>query len=129
MSSAVAQPITFVAVGAGGFAINLSVFAAAYELGVAYRAASVAAFLVSSAFIYVGNRRFTFRLGRDNFWSAYVRSILVAGVVAAMSTAVLSVLVERAGADPRIGQALSLAALTPVAFVLNKRWTFALGPT
>jgi putative flippase GtrA len=119
-----AQPIKFAAVGAGGFVINLTAFAAVFGLGVAYGAASVVAFLASSALMYVGNRYFTFRFRRDGFWPAYVRSLLVAGVVAALNTALLASLVEGAGVDPRVGQALSLSALTPVAFALTKRWTF-----
>jgi putative flippase GtrA len=124
MSGTVTQPIKFVVVGASGFVVNLSAFAAIFGLGVGYVTASVAAFAASSALMYLGNRYFTFRLGRDGFWSAYVRSSLAAAAVAALNTALLTSLVERAGVDPRVGQALSLTALTPIAFALNKRWTF-----
>jgi putative flippase GtrA len=124
VSETVAQPIKFAVVGAGGFAVNLAAFAVVLGVGVTYVAASLIAFLVSSALIYVGNRCFTFRLGRRGFVAAYVRSTLVAGVVAGLNTMLLVGLVEAAGADPRFAQALSLAALTPVAFMLTKRWTF-----
>jgi putative flippase GtrA len=124
VSGTVTQPIKFVVVGASGFVVNLSTFAAIFGLGVSYVTASVVAFVASSALMYLGNRYFTFRLGRDGFWSAYVRSSLVAAAVAALNTALLTSLVEGAGVDARVGQALSLTALTPIAFALNKRWTF-----
>jgi putative flippase GtrA len=40
-----------------------------------------------------------------------------------LTAALLAALVEGAAADPRLAQTLSLAAITPVAFLLNKRWT------
>ena len=39
-------------------------------------------------------------------------------------SAVLAFLVETVGLYAVYGQALSLLLITPVAFVLNKRWTF-----
>ena len=37
---------------------------------------------------------------------------------------ILAALVEGTGIDSRIGLAISLLLITPVAFVLFKRWTF-----
>ena len=72
--------------------------------------------------MYLGNRYFTFRLGNDGFWDAYVRYALVGGVVAGLNVAILAALVEGTGIDSRIGLAISLLLLTPLAFVLFKRW-------
>ena len=119
------EPIRFLLVGAGGYGVNLGVFAGLHALGTRYATASVSAYLVSNALMYLGNRRFTFRLGWDGFWSGYGRYFLVGLVVAALTVALLSGAVEGLGADSRAAQALALAAATPVAFVLNKRWTFA----
>jgi putative flippase GtrA len=129
LSSSVTQPVKFVLVGACGYAVNLVAFAALFTLGVAYVAASLVAYFGSNALMYLGNRYFTFRLGNGGFWPAYLRYLLVGCIVAGLNAALLATLVEGAGADPRVGQALSLAALTPVAFVLNKRWTFQLRTT
>ena len=120
------QPAKFVAVGAAGYVVNLATFAALYAVDVPYGAASVGAYFVSNTLMYLGNRYFTFRLGRDGFWSAYLRYVLVGLVVAGLTAAILALLVEALGLDPRLGQGVALLMLTPLAFVLNKRWTFQL---
>jgi putative flippase GtrA len=43
-----------------------------------------------------------------------------------LNALILGVLVERGIAEARAGQAISLLVVTPVAFVLFKRWTFGL---
>ena len=120
----VAQPVRFLVVGAAGYGVNLAAFAVLVAAGVRYLAASVASYLVSNALMYLGNRYFTFRLGREGFWAAYARYMIVGLVVAAMNAAVLAVLVEGLGLDETLAQALSLLAVTPPAYVLFKRWTF-----
>jgi putative flippase GtrA len=122
----VGQPSRFLVVGAVGYAVNVLAFAALYAAGTAYAAASVIAYLASNALMYLGNRYFTFRLGHDGFWSAYLRYLLVGIVVAALTALVLVFLVEALAVDPTLGQALSLLAVTPIAFLLIKRWTFRL---
>jgi putative flippase GtrA len=52
--------------------------------------------------------------------------MLVGAVVAGAVVGLLAVLVDVAGLDPRLGQAIALLAVTPIAFVLFKRWTFRL---
>ncbi len=121
-----AQPVKFLLVGAAGFVVNLAVFAVLYELGVPYLAASIASYSISNALMYLGNRYFTFALGHKGFWAAYARYAIVGVVIVGLNAAVLAVLVELGGLHATLGQALSLLALTPVAFVLNKRWTFQL---
>jgi putative flippase GtrA len=116
--------VKFVLVGAAGYVLNLSAFAALFALGTRYVAASLPAYFLSNAAMYVGNRYFTFRLAHDGFWAAYGRYVLVGAVVAGLTALFLSALVESAGIDPRLGQALSLATVTPVAFLLSKRWAF-----
>jgi putative flippase GtrA len=122
----VGQPVRFVIVGAGGYVLNLAVFALLYELGVPYVADSIASYFVANALMYLGNRYFTFRLGHEGFWPAYVRYVAVGFVVAALNAVLLVVLVELGGLPATVGQGVSLLLITPVAFVLNKRWTFQL---
>ena len=122
----VAQPAKFVLVGAGGYFVNLAAFALLVALDVPYVAASVVSYFISNALMYLGNRFFTFRLNREGFWSAYLRYMIVGAVVVALNALVLTALVEGTGVDARIGQAISLLAVTPIAFVLFKRWTFKL---
>ena len=103
-------------------------FAALYAADVSYAAAAVVAYLLSNALMYLGNRYFTFRLGREGLLQGYARYVVVGLLVVALNVVLLAGLVEGAGLDPRLGQAFSLLALTPVAFVANKRWTFQLRP-
>jgi putative flippase GtrA len=125
-SEAVAQPVKFLIVGAGGYVINLAVFAGFYELGLPYALNSVLSYFISNAVMYLGNRYFTFGLGHEGFWGAYLRYMLVGAVVAGAVVGLLAALVTGAGLDPRLGQAIALLAVTPIAFVLFKRWTFRL---
>jgi putative flippase GtrA len=122
----VGQPIRFLTVGAGGYGVNLLAFSALFAAGVDYVVSAVAAYFLSNALMYLGNRYFTFRLGHEGFVEGYARYVVVGLLVAALNVVLLAALVEGAGLDPRLGQAVSLAALTPVAFVANKRWTFRL---
>ena len=124
--TAAAQPARFLLVGAAGYGVNLLTFALLVGAGVGYVLAAVGSYLVSNALMYLGNRYFTFGLGHAGFWSAYARYVLVGFVVVALNAAVLATLVEWAGLDETLAQALSLLAVTPVAFVLFKRWTFRL---
>ena len=126
MNRSAAQPVKFVLVGAGGYAVNLSVFAALFGVGCPYVAASLFAYFCSNVLMYVGNRYFTFRLGHDGFWRSYARYLVVGAVVAGLNAALLAIIVEGANVDPRVGQAVSLLTLTPVAFLLVRRWTFQL---
>jgi putative flippase GtrA len=88
---------------------------------------SILSYFLSNALMYVGNRYFTFRLGHEGFWGAYLRYMVVGGAVAGLNVVILAALVEGTGIDSRAGLAISLLLITPVAFVLFKRWTFRVG--
>jgi len=100
------------------------VFAALYGVGWSYVLASILSYFASNALMYLGNRYFTFRLGHEGFWHAYLRYMLVGAIVVGLNVGVLVIIVELLHIDARIGQASSLLVVTPVAFVLFKRWTF-----
>jgi putative flippase GtrA len=128
VSTRLPQALKFVLVGTGGFLLNLCAFAALFGFGVWYLAASALAYLVSNAAMYVGNRYFTFGLSHRGFIGAYVRYLTVGAVVAGMTAALLTLLVEGFRVDPRAAQAAALTALVPVSFLLSKRWAFRLRP-
>lgn len=128
MSARIPQPVKFVAVGTGGFLLNVAAFTLLFDLGAWYLAASVLAYLASNAAMYLGNRYFTFGLSHDGFLGAYVRYVVVGAVVAALTALLLAVLVEGLGVDPRIGQALALSVLVPLSFHLSRRFAFRLTP-
>jgi putative flippase GtrA len=121
------QPLRFVVVGAGGYAINVAVFAWLVAGGTPYVACSIVSYLLANALMYLGNRYFTFRLRHEGFWTAYLRYVLVGVIVVAFNATLLALLVEGLGLAKTPAQAVSLLALTPVAFVLFKRWTFRVG--
>jgi putative flippase GtrA len=120
--AAAAQPVRFLIVGTAGYLANLAIFAGLLTAGLTYAANAVFSYFISNALMYLGNRYFTFRLGHEGFWSAYLRYILVGGVVAGLNIAILAALVEGTGIDSRIGLAISLLLITPIAFVLFKHW-------
>jgi putative flippase GtrA len=128
MSGRRSQPARFVLVGIGGFILNVLAFSALFHLGAWYVAASVVAYLVSNATMYVGNRYFTFGLSHDGLLAAYLRYLVVGCVVAVLTALLLVALVEGIGLDPLLGQALALSALVPLSFLLSKRFAFRLGP-
>lgn len=124
MNTAAAQPARFLVIGIGGYVVNVGLFAVLYGLGLPYILGSILSYFLSNAAMYVGNRYFTFRLGHEGFWRAYVSYMLVGAIVVALAAGLLAMLVEWLGVDPRLGQAVSLLLVTPAAFVLFKRWTF-----
>jgi putative flippase GtrA len=123
-----AEPAKFVLVGTAGYFVNLGVFSALYGAGTSYLPASIISYFVANTAMYLGNRYFTFRLGHAGFWGTYLRYLLTGAVVGGLAVGILAALVEGTGIDPRLGQAISLLLITPVAFVLFKRWTFRIRP-
>jgi putative flippase GtrA len=126
MGSRLAQPLKFLLVGTGGFVLNVCAFSALFGLGTWYVAASVLAYFLSNAAMYLGNRYFTFGLSHDGFVGAYVRYLVVGGVVAGLTVVLLAGFVEGLGIDPRLGQGLALTLLVPLSFVMSKRFAFQL---
>src|SRR5688500_8630572 len=118
------QPMRFVAVGAAGYAVNVALFAALHAGNMAYVPASVIAYLMSNALMYIANRQFTFGATSTGFWGGYLRYGLAGLLVAALNAATLTVLVRVAGVPPPPGAALSVLLITPVAFLLIRRCAF-----
>jgi putative flippase GtrA len=127
--TALPQPVKFVAVGTGGYVLNLLAFTGLFGIGIWYLAASVLAFMASNTAMYVGNRYFTFGLDHGGFLAAYARYALVGVVVAGLTALLLAGFVEGIGLDPRLGQALALSVLVPLSFLLSKRFAFRLRPS
>ena len=113
MGSWLAQPLKFLLVGTGGFVLNVCAFTALFGLGTWYLAASVLAYLLSNAAMYLGNRYFTFGLSHDGFLRAYLRYLVVGGVVAALTALLLAAFVEGLGMDPRPGRHSRSRCLCP----------------
>jgi putative flippase GtrA len=119
------QLIKFCAVGISGYVVNLSVFAACVEgLRLHHLVGASVAFLVAVTNNFWWNRHWTFdaRGGRAGFQAA--RFLAVSGAAFVVQLAVLELLVS-AGVTKLPAQAISIIAATPLNFVGNKMWSFA----
>jgi putative flippase GtrA len=115
----------FALVGASGYVVNLAVFAlAVHALGIHYRVAAVAAFLVSVANNFWWNRHWTFAAHDRHAGFQAMRFLLVSVVAFGFSYLVLILLVEDAGAAKVLAQAIAIVAATPLNFLGQKLWSF-----
>jgi len=119
-----AQLVRFCLVGGTGYFINLAVFGVlVHGFGVHHLVAAVGAFGVAWTCNFVFNKYWTFRRhDRTAFQQAW-RYLAVSVAAMAVGLVILDVLVQ---ADlPRLAaQAIAIAAVTPLNFLLNRRWSF-----
>lgn len=117
-----AQLLRFCAVGASGYVVNLAVFTVLVTLLDAhYVAAAVVAFCVAWVNNFVLNRAWTFRAGQLSMWRQAWRYLLVSVVALGMNLGVLHLLVVW-GMPEIPAQAVAIVAVTPVSFLLTRRW-------
>jgi len=120
----------FCAVGASGYVVNLIVFTLAVKvLGLHHLVGATLAFVVAVSNNFLWNRHWTFEVGRGRarFQAARFFAVSVAAFV--FAAALLEFLVSGLGLPEVPAQAISIAAATPLNFVGNKMWSFALGPS
>ncbi len=123
------QLVRFGVVGAFGFIVNLAVYAFfVHSIGVDYRVAAVAAWLVAVANNFILNRHWTFdaREGRKRFQA--LRFLLVSVVAFGFSLVLLTLLVEDAGLAKVPAQAIAVAASTPLTSSETSSGASARGP-
>jgi dolichol-phosphate mannosyltransferase len=121
------QLLKFCAVGVSGYAVNLCVFAVCVELlGIHHLLAATVAFVVAVTNNFWWNRHWTFqaRSGHAGFQAA--RFFTVSIVAFLFAASVLELLVSVAGMAEVPAQAISIVAATPLNFIGNKMWSFAL---
>ena len=121
------QLLKFCAVGASGYVVNLAVFYACVELlGLHYLLAATLAFIVAVTNNFWWNRHWTFRArsGRARFQAP--RFFTVSIVAFLFAALVLELLVSLAGMPELAAQAIAVVAATPLNFIGNKMWSFAL---
>jgi len=121
------QLIKFCAVGASGYAVNLGVFALCVEaLGMHHLIGATIAFVVAVTNNFWWNRHWTFqvRSGHAGFQAARFFAVSISAFLFALS--VLELLVSVVGMPDVPAQAASIALATPLNFVGNKMWSFAL---
>lgn len=119
-----AQLARFCAVGASGYLVNLTVFYLLFERGGTHRlAAAIGAFCVAWASNFVLNKFWTFRRHDRSAVLQGVRYLAASLIGLGLNLLVLEALVA-AGVRELPAQAIAIAAVTPVNFLLNRRWSF-----
>jgi len=119
------QLVRFGTVGAVGFIVNLVVYTLfVHGIGVEYRFASVAAWIVAVANNFIWNRHWTFDARQGVAHHQAMRFLLVSVVTEIISLLALTILVESGGMSKVPAQAVAVAAATPLSFLGNKLWSF-----
>jgi putative flippase GtrA len=114
----------FCAVGALGYLINLAVYDVLLHAGLHYLLAATCSFLVAVTSNYTWNRLWTFREHRGHVGVQGMRFLVVSLGALGANLVVLEVLVDGAGVDKLVAQAIAIVLVTPLNFVGNKLWSF-----
>jgi putative flippase GtrA len=118
--------VRFAIVGCSGYAVNLATFALILHLTAAgYRLAGAGAFLTAVVNNYLWNRHWTFRAGDGPRGRQAARFFTVSLAALGLTLLLLTVLISSAGIANLLGEALATVAMTPLAYLANRRWTFA----
>ena len=121
------QLAKFCIVGGSGYVVNLCVFAIAFEvLNLHHLVAATLAFVVGVTNNFWWNRHWTFRAGAGRADSQASRFFAVSVVAFLFAAAILELLVSVAGMPELPAQAISIVAATPLNFIGNKMWSFAI---
>ena len=119
------QLIRFGAVGASGYVVNLAVFAACVHiLGIDYRLASAVAFVFGVINNFWLNRHWTFDAKQDHPGRQAVKFFVVSLIAYGFSFVILTSLVDGAGLDKVVAQAIAVIAAMPLSFIGQKLWSF-----
>ena len=121
------QLVKFCIVGGSGYVVNLCVF----YIGVAvldlhHLAAASLAFVVAVANNFWWNRHWTFRAGGGHAGFQAARFFTVSVGAFLFAATVLELLVSVVGVPELPAQAISIVAATPLNFIGNKMWSFAI---
>ena len=119
-----AQLARFLAVGASGYVVNLIVFSLmVHAVGAHYLTAGVAAFAVAWCNNFVLNKFWTFRRHDLSWLMQGLRYLAVSLAALALNLVLLHLLVQGGVAEVP-SQAIAIVAVTPVNFLMNRRWSF-----
>jgi putative flippase GtrA len=119
------QLVRFGLVGGIGFIVNVAVYTLfVHSVGVDYRLANIAAWLIAVINNFVLNRHWTFDARDGHPRSQAIRFLLVSLAAEAFSLALLTLFVEVAGVAKVPAQALAVAGSMPLNFLGNKLWSF-----
>ena len=118
------QLLRFCLVGTSGYLINLSVFAAlVHAADIHHVPAAVLSFAVAWTSNFILNKFWTFRRHGLSVLQQGVRYLLVSLFALGINVAILEILVGT-GMPEVPAQAFAIAAVMPINFLLNRRWSF-----
>ena len=118
------QLIRFCVVGASGYLVNLVVFSVlVHSMGAHHVVAAMGAFCVAWTNNFALNKFWTFKQHELSAARQGARYLAVSLVALAINLVVLELLV-RTGSPEVPAQAFAIAAVMPVNFLLNRRWSF-----
>jgi dolichol-phosphate mannosyltransferase len=121
------QLMKFCLVGGSGYVVNLCIFALCSKgFGMHYLAAAAVAFVAGVGNNFWWNRRWTFRAREGHAGFQAARFLAVSVLAFAFAASILELLVSVAGMGELPAQAISIAAATPLNFLGNKMWSFAI---
>ena len=119
-----AQLIRFCFVGTSGYVVNLAVFSVLLEgFGVHYLPAAAVAFCIAWTNNFVLNKYWTFRRHELSALRQASRYLLVSVLALGLNLLALHLIVE-AGLRELPAQASAIILVTPVSFLLTRRWAF-----
>ena len=121
------QLVKFCLVGGSGYIVNLIVFTLCETvLDMHHVLAATAAFAVAVTNNFWWNRHWTFRArhGHAGFQAARFFAVSIGAFL--VSVAILEILVSVVGLPPVGSQAIAIVAATPLNFIGNKMWSFAI---
>jgi putative flippase GtrA len=117
------QLVRFLAVGVSGYVVNLLVFWISTSAGAHYIPAAIIAFAIAWLNNFLLNRHWTFRRADEAMVGQGVRYLLVCLVALAANLLILHLLVD-AGLGEIYSQALAIVLVTPLSYLLSRRWSF-----
>ena len=121
------QLFKFSLVGGSGYAVNLATFALCVEVfNFHHLVAATCAFVVAVLNNFWWNRHWTFKAGSGHAGFQAARFFAVSVVAFLFAASVLELLVSVVGVAELPAQAISIVVATPLNFVGNKMWSFAI---
>lgn len=116
--------VRFCVVGASGYLVNLVVFSVLFKgFDAHHLIAAIGAFFVAWTTNFVLNKHWTFRRHGLSTLQQGARNLAVSLIGLSLNLIFLELLV-RAGMPEIPAQAIAIAAVTPVSFLINRRWSF-----
>ena len=118
------RTIRYGIVGMSAIGLDFTIYAGLVLAGLWYPLAKALSLVVATAFAYTTHRVWTFRAGAHRTVTLR-RYLTVQGSCVAANVVLLAILIERAGLNAIVAQALVVPFIAVASFVVQRNWTFA----